>query len=134
MSDSRTYCSSSGAGLASLKRADTPFRPPSLLLETYPPEHERFRVVVARALSPVNLRKLCEMVEKGASETVNKVAKLKTFDVVRCPQRLEPHQPLNPVQTADKYTFYVTKHIPLLEWTAVSGENQLRAQRCSFCS
>ena len=55
--DWATFCSSAGVGLSDFRR-ETPWRPPSLLLEADPPEHSRARTAVARALSPRTVRSL----------------------------------------------------------------------------
>lgn len=49
--DWRRFCSARGVGLSDFKR-ETPWRPPSIVLEVDPPAHERTRRVLARALSP----------------------------------------------------------------------------------
>ncbi len=55
--DHATYCSSAGVGLSDFRK-EKPWRPPSLLLEADPPEHDRARKAVARALSPRTIREL----------------------------------------------------------------------------
>jgi 4-methoxybenzoate monooxygenase (O-demethylating) len=55
--DWATYCSSAGVGLSDFRK-EKPWRPPSLLLEADPPEHDRARKAVARALSPRTIREL----------------------------------------------------------------------------
>ena len=55
--DYATYCSSAGVGLSDFRK-EKPWRPPSLLLEADPPEHDRARKAVARALSPRTIREL----------------------------------------------------------------------------
>ena len=55
--DWTTYCSSAGVGLSDFRK-EKPWRPPSLLLEADPPEHDRARKAVARALSPRTIREL----------------------------------------------------------------------------
>ncbi|WP_128254045.1 cytochrome P450 [Falsirhodobacter deserti] len=57
LNDWRTFCSSRGVGLQDFSR-EKPWRPPSLVLETDPPEHDRARKVLARVLSPVTMRDL----------------------------------------------------------------------------
>ena len=52
-----TYCSAAGVGLSDFRK-EKPWRPPSLLLEADPPEHDRARKAVARALSPRTIRDL----------------------------------------------------------------------------
>lgn len=55
--DWRRFCSSRGVGLADFSR-EVPWRPPSIILEVDPPDHERTRRVMARALSPQAVRAL----------------------------------------------------------------------------
>ena len=55
--DWATYCSAAGVGLSDFRK-EKPWRPPSLLLEADPPEHDRARKAVARALSPRTIRDL----------------------------------------------------------------------------
>ena len=57
LNDWGTFCSSRGVGLQDFSR-EKPWRPPSLVLETDPPEHDRARKVLARVLSPVTMREL----------------------------------------------------------------------------
>ena len=55
--DWETFCSSAGVGLSDFRR-ETPWRPPSLLLEADPPEHSRAHAAVTRALTPQTVRDL----------------------------------------------------------------------------
>ena len=55
--DPATFCSRRGVGLADFDR-DTPWRPPSLVLERDPPEHDRARAVLNWALSATVMRSL----------------------------------------------------------------------------
>lgn len=57
LNDWATFCSSRGVGLQDFSR-EKPWRQPSLVLETDPPEHDRARKVLARVLSPVTMREL----------------------------------------------------------------------------
>lgn len=50
LQDWRTFSSAAGVGLADFRK-ETPFRPPSLVLEADPPLHSRTRPVLAAALS-----------------------------------------------------------------------------------
>ena len=62
--DWATYCSAAGVGLSDFRK-EKPWRPPSLLLEADPPEHDRARKAVARALSPRTIRELRERLRPG---------------------------------------------------------------------
>ena len=57
LGDPATFCSSRGVGLSDFAR-ETPWRPPSLVLERDPPEHDRARAVLNRALSATVMRSL----------------------------------------------------------------------------
>jgi cytochrome P450 len=57
LADPATFCSSRGVGLSDFAR-ETPWRPPSLVLERDPPEHDRARAVLNRALSATVMRSL----------------------------------------------------------------------------
>jgi cytochrome P450 len=57
--DPATFCSSAGVGISDFTK-ETPFRPPSLLLEADPPEHTAARRVVAGVLSAAAMRRLTE--------------------------------------------------------------------------
>ena len=50
LDDHATFCSGRGVGLSDFSK-ETPWRPPSLLLETDPPEHDRARRIVNRIVS-----------------------------------------------------------------------------------
>jgi cytochrome P450 len=54
--DHDTFCSSAGVGLSDFRK-QTPWRPPSLLLEADPPAHTRARRPVTRAMSPGTVRR-----------------------------------------------------------------------------
>ena len=57
LNDPATFCSSRGVGLSDFQR-EKPWRPPSLVLERDPPEHDRARAVLNRALSATVMRSL----------------------------------------------------------------------------
>lgn len=57
LNDWQTFCSSRGVGMQDFAR-EKPWRPPSLVLETDPPEHDRARAVLQRVLSPIVMRRL----------------------------------------------------------------------------
>jgi cytochrome P450 len=79
--DHDTYCSSAGVGLSDFRK-EKPWRQPSLLLETDPPEHTRARTVVARALSPRTVRELRNDFERHAAELVDELVARGGFDAV----------------------------------------------------
>lgn len=57
LNDWETFCSSRGVGLSDFAK-EKPWRPPSLVLETDPPEHDRARAVLNKVLSPAVVRGL----------------------------------------------------------------------------
>ena len=57
LNDPVTFCSSRGVGLSDFQR-EKPWRPPSVVLERDPPEHDRARAVLNRALSATVMRSL----------------------------------------------------------------------------
>src|SRR3712207_1162402 len=57
LNDWQTFCSSRGVGLSDFAK-EKPWRPPSLVLETDPPEHDRARAVLNKVLSPAVVRGL----------------------------------------------------------------------------
>lgn len=58
-SDHETFVSSRGIGLNDFK-LETPWRPPSIILEVDPPDHTKTRKVMAKALSPKVVRNLMD--------------------------------------------------------------------------
>lgn len=69
LNDWGTFCSSRGVGLQDFSR-EKPWRAPSLVLETDPPEHDRARKVLARVLSPVTMRELRDGFAEAADALV----------------------------------------------------------------
>src|ERR1700722_8975109 len=55
LNDPVTFCSSRGVGLSDFQR-EKPWRPPSVVLECDPPEHDRARSVLNHALSATVMR------------------------------------------------------------------------------
>ncbi|MFC5062944.1 cytochrome P450 [Actinomycetospora atypica] len=68
--DSATWSSAAGTGLADIRRGGT-WRPPSLLLDTDPPEHTRARRVMNRVLQPRALAGLAERFAVAAGQIVD---------------------------------------------------------------
>jgi hypothetical protein len=79
--DWETFCSSAGVGLSDFRR-ETPWRPPSLLLEADPPEHSRAHSAVARALTPRTVRDLRDSFSRAASRLAGELAGRGTVDGV----------------------------------------------------
>lgn len=68
--DPTTWSSAAGTGLADIRRGGT-WRPPSLLLDTDPPEHTRARRVMNRVLQPRALVGLAERFTTAAEAIVD---------------------------------------------------------------
>jgi len=73
------FQSGAGVGLSNF-RYETPWRPPSLLLETDPPRHDATRVVLERILTPRTLRGLRELWIADANDIVDEVLCDTEFD------------------------------------------------------
>jgi hypothetical protein len=81
LGDPVTFCSSRGVGSSDFQR-EKPWRPPSLVLERDPPEHDRARAVLNRALSATVMRSLRARFAKAADELAEKLAQRGRFDAV----------------------------------------------------
>ena len=81
LTDHETYRSAAGVGLADFTK-ETPWRPPSLLLEADPPEHTRARRAIAGVLSARRVRTLREDFEREAEALVDRLLERESFDAV----------------------------------------------------
>lgn len=81
LSDNETFCSGRGVGLANFATAK-PWRTPSLLLETDPPDHTVNRTVISRALSPAVQRGLRAEFERQADTFVAEALGRGAFEAV----------------------------------------------------
>ena len=81
LNDPATYCSSRGVGLSDFA-CETPWRPPSLVLERDPPEHDRARAVLNRALSATVMRSLKGRFAEAAEKLAGELARKGQFDAV----------------------------------------------------
>jgi 4-methoxybenzoate monooxygenase (O-demethylating) len=79
--DHETYCSGRGVGLADFAK-ETPWRPPSLLLEADPPLHTRTRMIVNRILSLASLKAVRPRWEAEAEALVDELVQKRSFDAV----------------------------------------------------
>lgn len=70
--DYKTFESSSGTGLTNIKK-ETNWRKPSLILETDPPEHDKYRRIMASVLSPAVAKKFQEGFQEAADRLVSQV-------------------------------------------------------------
>ena len=81
LGDPVTFCSSRGVGLSDFQR-EKPWRPPSVVLERDPPEHDRARSVLNRALSATVMRSLRARFVEAANELAEKLAGKARFDAI----------------------------------------------------
>ena len=81
LNDPATFCSSRGVGLSDFQR-EKPWRPPSLVLERDPPEHDRARTVLNPALSATVMRRLRARFAEAADELAEQLARKVRFDAV----------------------------------------------------
>ena len=81
LGDPATFCSSRGVGLSDFQR-EKPWRPPSVVLERDPPEHDRARSLLNRALSATVMRSLRARFAEAASELAEELARKVSFDAV----------------------------------------------------
>jgi 4-methoxybenzoate monooxygenase (O-demethylating) len=81
LNDWRSFCSSRGVGVSDFAR-EKPWRPPSLVLETDPPEHDRARRVLSRVMSQAAMRRLREGFEHAAERLVDRLLDGREFDAV----------------------------------------------------
>jgi hypothetical protein len=81
LNDWQTFCSGGGVGMSNFHKEQN-WRPPSLLLETDPPIHDRARTVMNRAMSPKNLRALRDGFYHDAVRMIDHAVELGSFDAV----------------------------------------------------
>lgn len=81
VADHGRFGSKGGGGIANYYR-EKPWREPSVVFETDPPDHTRTRLVFTRVLSPGALNKLRQAIEAEAEAHVAKVVAMGTFDVM----------------------------------------------------
>ena len=81
LGDPATFCSRRGVGLSDFQR-EAPWRPPSLVLERDPPEHDRARAVLNRALSATVMRSLRARFAEAAEALAAELALKGRFDAI----------------------------------------------------
>ena len=81
LTDAKTYCSARGVGLSDFAR-ETPWRAPSLLLESDPPAHDRPRKIMNKIVSLSTLRELRPAWARVAAELVEGLVAKGEFDAV----------------------------------------------------
>lgn len=82
LNDWQSFGSAAGVGLADFRK-EKPWRPPSLLLETDPPLHDRTRGAINRVMSPASLRKLRDDFTRDAIALVDRLVARRRFDGVK---------------------------------------------------
>ncbi|WP_024508795.1 cytochrome P450 [Bradyrhizobium sp. ARR65] len=81
LNDPLTFCSSRGVGLSDFKR-ETPWRPPSLILEADPPAHTRTRAVLSKVLSPAAMKRIRDHFAAVADAKIDQLLQRKSFDAI----------------------------------------------------
>jgi hypothetical protein len=81
LGDWETYRSGAGVGLADFTK-EPPWRPPSLLLEADPPDHDRARKAINTALSPKRVRDLQHALEDEAEALVERLVARERIDAM----------------------------------------------------
>jgi 4-methoxybenzoate monooxygenase (O-demethylating) len=81
LADHQTYCSGRGVGLSDFA-TEVPFRPPSLLLETDPPLHDRTRGLMNRIVSLSALRARRERWQEIADSILTRLVEKRRFDAI----------------------------------------------------
>lgn len=81
LNDPATFCSSRGAGLSDFAK-ETPWRPPSLILEADPPEHTRTRAVLNRVLSPAVMKRIRDGFAAAAEARIDELLTKGSFDAI----------------------------------------------------
>ncbi|WP_225883603.1 cytochrome P450 [Sphingomonas aliaeris] len=79
--DHEAFCSGRGVGLSDFAIED-PWRPPSLLLETDPPLHDRTRGIMNKVVSLAALKTLRPRWEQTAEALVDRLVEKRRFDAV----------------------------------------------------
>ena len=78
-SDHKRFVSSRGVGIQDFK-LETPWRPPSLVLEVDPPQHTKNRRFLAQALSPNKIAKLKDFFKECADQLISELLQKKEID------------------------------------------------------
>lgn len=81
LSDHQSFCSGRGVGLSDFSK-EQPWRPPSLLLETDPPVHDRTRGLVNRIVSLKALKALRPVWAQRAAALADRLVAQRCFDAV----------------------------------------------------
>ena len=79
--DNETFCSGRGVGLSDFSK-ETPWRPPSLLLEADPPLHDRTRGLMNRIVTLKSLKELRPVWAERAAALADRLVTKRRFDAV----------------------------------------------------
>lgn len=82
LQDWQTFCSRRGGGLTDFNN-ETPWRPPSIVLEADPPLHTRTRGVLARVLSRPAIENLRDLLTEKAEALIQQLVERRCFDGVK---------------------------------------------------
>ena len=81
LNDPETFCSRRGVGLSDFAR-ETPWRPPSLILEADPPAHTRTRAVLSRVLSPAVMKQIRDRFAEAAEAKADELVARGSFEAI----------------------------------------------------
>jgi 4-methoxybenzoate monooxygenase (O-demethylating) len=81
LNDPLTFCSSRGVGLSDFKK-ETPWRPPSLILEADPPAHTRTRAVLSKVLSPSIMKQFRDRFTAAAEAKIDELVQRRSIDAI----------------------------------------------------
>ncbi|WP_315833722.1 cytochrome P450 [Bradyrhizobium prioriisuperbiae] len=81
LNDPQTFCSRRGVGLSDFAK-ETPWRPPSLILEADPPAHTRTRAVLNRVLSPAVIKQIRDRFTAAAEAKADELVAKGSFDAI----------------------------------------------------
>jgi len=81
LNDPATFCSSRGVGLSDFKK-ETPWRPPSLILEADPPAHARTRAVLSKVLSPAVMKQIRDGFTAAAEAKIDELLQRRNIDAI----------------------------------------------------
>jgi len=79
--DWQTFCSRRGVGISDFAK-EKPWRPPSLVLETDPPEHDRARAVLNHVLSASVMKELRGRMTEAAERMAEELVERRSFDAI----------------------------------------------------
>jgi 4-methoxybenzoate monooxygenase (O-demethylating) len=81
LNDWQTFCSNRGVGMSDFAK-EKPWRPPSLVLEKDPPDHDCTRSVLNKVLSPAVMKTLRERFARAAEAKADELIEIGEFDAI----------------------------------------------------